>query len=77
VNVCELTLVVFTSPGQEQVPQDEEHEECRDEFVRGLGRRLLVNYDCRGSLSSCDAIIKLFCTELLLYSKNMTFVYVP
>jgi hypothetical protein len=32
--------------GQEQVPQDEELEGCRDEFVRGLGRRLLVNFGC-------------------------------
>jgi hypothetical protein len=30
--------------GQEQVLQDKEHEGCRDEFVRGLGRRLPVNY---------------------------------
>jgi hypothetical protein len=30
--------------GQRQVPQDEEHEEGHDEFMRGLGRRLLVNY---------------------------------
>jgi hypothetical protein len=43
MNVCELSLVVLTSPGQEQVPQ---HEGCRDEFVRGLGRRLPVNYGC-------------------------------
>jgi hypothetical protein len=33
-------------PGQEQVPQDEEHEGGRDEFVRGLGHRLPVNYGC-------------------------------
>jgi hypothetical protein len=33
-------------PGQEQVPQDKEHEGSRDEFVRGLGRRLPVNFDC-------------------------------
>jgi hypothetical protein len=47
MNVCELTLVVLTFPlGQEQVPQDEKHEGCHDEFVRGLGRRLLVNYGC-------------------------------
>jgi hypothetical protein len=44
MNVYELTLVVLTPPGQELVPQDEKHEGCRDEFVRGLGRRLLVNY---------------------------------
>jgi hypothetical protein len=33
-------------PGQDQVPQVEEHAGCRDEFVRGIGRRLLVNYGC-------------------------------
>jgi hypothetical protein len=32
------------TPGQEQVSQDEEHEGGRDEFVRGLGLRLPVNY---------------------------------
>jgi hypothetical protein len=47
MNKCELTLAVLTSPiGQGQVPRDEEHEGCRDEFVRGLGHRLLVNYGC-------------------------------
>jgi hypothetical protein len=46
MNVCELILVVLTSPGQGQVPQDKEHEGCRDEFVRGIGRRLPVNYGC-------------------------------
>jgi hypothetical protein len=51
-----LTLVVLT-PGQEQVQQNEKHEGCRDEFVRGLGRRLLVNYGRRGLLSSYDANI--------------------
>jgi hypothetical protein len=30
-----------------------------------------------GSLSLFDVIIYLFCTELLLYSKDVTFVYVP
>jgi hypothetical protein len=46
MNVCQLTLAVLTSPGQGQVLQNEEHEACRDEFVRGLGCRLPVNYDC-------------------------------
>jgi hypothetical protein len=46
MNVCELTLAVLTSLGQEQVPQDEAHEGCCDEFVSGLGRRLPVNYGC-------------------------------
>jgi hypothetical protein len=54
--VCELTLAEFT-PGQKQVPQAEEHEECRDEFVRGLGRWFRLNYGCGGSLSSFDVII--------------------
>jgi hypothetical protein len=36
--------------GQEHVPQDEAHEGCRDEFVRGLGRRLPVNF---GLLNRC------------------------
>jgi hypothetical protein len=57
MNVCELTLAVLTPPGQEQVSQDEEYVGCYDEFVRGLGRRLLVNYGCRGLLSSYDVII--------------------
>jgi hypothetical protein len=59
------------------VPQDKEHEGCRDEFVRSLGRRVPVNYGCRGSLSSYDVIIYLFCIELVLYSKDVTFVSVP
>jgi hypothetical protein len=47
MNVCELTLDVLTSPlSQEQVPQDEAHEGCYDEFTSGLGRRLPVNYGC-------------------------------
>jgi hypothetical protein len=30
-----------------------------------------------GSLSPFDVIIYLFCTELLLYNKVVTFIYVP
>jgi hypothetical protein len=45
MNVYEFTLVVLTLPsGQEEVSQDEVHDGCRDEFVRGLGRRHPVNY---------------------------------
>jgi hypothetical protein len=33
--------------GQEQVPPDDAHEGCCDEFVSGLGRRLLDNFGCR------------------------------
>jgi hypothetical protein len=54
--VCQLTLAKLT-PSQEQVPQDEEHEGCYNEFVRGLGCRLPVNYGCGGSLSSYDVSI--------------------
>jgi hypothetical protein len=47
MNVCELTLVVLTSPtGQGQLPQDEAREGCCDELMSGLDRRLLVNYGC-------------------------------
>jgi hypothetical protein len=47
MNVCELTLAVLTSlPGQEHVPQDEEHKGCCDKFVSGLGYRLPVNFGC-------------------------------
>jgi hypothetical protein len=62
MNVCELTLAV-SHPliDQEQVPQDEAHEGCCDEFVRGLGRRLLVNFGVAGSLSPYDVIFYLFC----------------
>jgi hypothetical protein len=76
MNVCELTLAVLTPLGQGQVPQDKEQEGCHDEFVRDLGHRLLLNYGCGGSLSSYDVIIQLFCTELLLYNRNVTlFLY--
>jgi hypothetical protein len=39
-----------THIGQEQVPQDEAHGGCCDAFVRGLGRRLPVNF---GLLDRC------------------------
>jgi hypothetical protein len=76
MNVCELTLAVSHPPtGQEQVPQDEAHGGCCDVFVRGLGRRLPVNF---GLLDRCLLICNyLFCIELLLYSKVVTFDPVP
>jgi hypothetical protein len=47
MNVCELTLAILTSPQvKNRYSRKKEHEECRDEFVRGLGHRLLVNYGC-------------------------------
>jgi hypothetical protein len=50
MNICELTLLSHTPTGQEQVPQDEAHGGCCDVFMRGLDRRLPVNFgllDCR------------------------------
>jgi hypothetical protein len=48
MNACELTLAVSHTPpthtGQEQVPQDEALGGCCDEFVRGLGRHITVNF---------------------------------
>jgi hypothetical protein len=37
-------LLPHTPTGQEQVPQDEAHRGCYDEFVSGLGHRLPVNF---------------------------------
>jgi hypothetical protein len=55
MNVCELTLAVSHHPtGQEQVPQDEALEGCRDVFVSGLGHRLPVNF---GLLERCFLIM--------------------
>jgi hypothetical protein len=44
MNICELTLAVSPPIGQEQVPQDEAHGGCCDEFMSGLGHRLPVNF---------------------------------
>jgi hypothetical protein len=45
MNVCEFTLTVLTSPQvKDQVPRDEAHKGCCDEFMSGLGRRLRVNF---------------------------------
>ena len=43
-------LLSHTPTGQEQVPQDEAHGGCCDEFVRGLDRRLPDNF---GLLDRC------------------------
>jgi hypothetical protein len=70
-------LLSHTPTGQEQVPQDEALGGCCDEFVRGLGRRLPVNFGVAGPLSPYNVINYLFCTELLLCSKDVTFDHVP
>jgi hypothetical protein len=58
MNICELTLAVSHPPtGQEQVPQDEARGGYCDEFVRGLGRRLPINFEF---LDRCLLIMYLF-----------------
>jgi hypothetical protein len=76
MKLCELTLAVLTPPGQEQVPRDEEHEGCHDEFVRGLGHRLPVNFGCWIVIFvGCNYLFILYRTPL--YINDVTFVSVP
>jgi hypothetical protein len=52
------------------------HEGCRDEFVRGLGRRLPVNYGYGIFVFvRCNYLTILYRTPL--YIKYVTFVSVP
>jgi hypothetical protein len=70
------SLLYSHPPGQEQVPQDEAHEGCCEEFMNGLGRRLPVNF-------GCWIVVFIWCIYLTilyrtpLYIKDVTFVYVP
>jgi hypothetical protein len=77
MNVCELTLAV-----------SHPHRSRTGTAGWGAWRMLWrLRERCRpsspsqlwvaGSLSPYDVIIYLFCTELLLYSKDVTFVFVP
>jgi hypothetical protein len=77
MNVCELTLSVLTfPPDQGQVPQDEAHKECYDEFVSGLGHRVLDNFGCWIVVFVlCNYLIILY--RILLYINDVTFIYVP
>jgi hypothetical protein len=60
-----ITLFFFdTNFGLYKVPQDEAHGGCCDEFVRGLGRRLPVNF---GMLDRCLLIMYLFIYLFILY----------
>jgi hypothetical protein len=43
----------------------------------GLGHCLPVSYDGGGSLSPYDVLIKLICTEPLLYNKDVTLISIP
>jgi hypothetical protein len=54
MNVCELTLAISHPTGQEHVLQHGAHGGCCGEFMRGLGRRLPVNF---GLLDRCLLIM--------------------
>jgi hypothetical protein len=76
MNVCELTLAVsHPLTGQEQVPQEEAYGGCcvRERSRPSSPSQLWVV----GPLSPYNVIIYLFCIELLLYSKVVTFDHVP
>jgi hypothetical protein len=77
MKVCELTLAVPTSTlGQEHVPQDEAHGGCYDEIVRGLGRRLPINFGRWIVVFIwCNYLAILYRTPL--YINVVTFVSVP
>jgi hypothetical protein len=67
----------FTPPtGQEQIP----HEWGAWRMLSWVRERSRSSSPSQlwvaGSLSPYDVIIYLFCTELLLYSKDMTFIFV-
>jgi hypothetical protein len=70
-------LLSHTPTGQEQVPQDEAYGGCwqcvRERSKPSSPSQLWV----AGPLSPYNVIIYLFCTELLLYSKDVTFDPVP
>jgi hypothetical protein len=68
MNICELTLAVSHPPTREvHVVQDEAHGGCYDVFVRGLGRRLPVNF---GLLDRCLHMMYLF----IYFVKNSCYV---
>ena len=69
--------LLYSHPlGQEQVPRDEVHEGCCDEFVSGLGHRLPVNFVCWIIVFVwCNYLIILYRT--LLYINVVTFISVP
>jgi hypothetical protein len=62
--------------GQEQVPQDEAHEGCCDEFVSGLGRHLSVNFGCWIVVFVWCNYLTIFVYNSIIY-KDVTFVLVP
>jgi hypothetical protein len=69
-------LLYSHPPGQRQVPQDKVHDGCHGEFMRDLGCGLPVNYGCWIVVFIWYNHL-VFCTELLLYSKDVTFIFVP
>ena len=76
ISLSRSPLLYSHPPCQEQVPQDEEHEGCCDEFMTSLGRCLPVNF-------GCWIVVFVWCNYLsilyrtLLYINDVTFVSVP
>jgi hypothetical protein len=69
-------LLYWHPPSQGQVTLDEAYEGCCDEFVSGLGRRLLVNFGCWIIVFVwCNYLTILYRTPL--YIKVVAFVSVP
>jgi hypothetical protein len=62
-----LPLLYSHPPGQERVPQDEEREGCRDEFVRGLGHRLPVNFGSWIIVFVCYNYLTIFVQNSIIY----------
>jgi hypothetical protein len=74
MNVCELTLAVLTSPQvKDRYHKMKSMKDVAMRFVRGLGRRLPVNY-------GCWIVVFVWCIYLTilyrtpLYSKDVTFI---
>jgi hypothetical protein len=61
-----LPLLSHTPIGQEQVPLDEAHGGCCVVFVRGLGRRLRVDFLTPRTILSSFYIYNLFCKSSVM-----------
>jgi hypothetical protein len=78
MNICELTLAVSHPPHRSRTGSTRWDAWRMMWCVRERSRTSSPSQLwIAGSLCSYDVIIYLFCTELLLYSKDVTFVSIP
>jgi hypothetical protein len=75
--VSSLLLSHTPHTGQEQVPQNEALGGCCDELRERSRPSSPSQLWVAGPLSPFNVIIYLFCIELLLHSKDVTFDPVP